>query len=208
MQSVRLEEGRVIVPDEDMIALPDEISGEFITAVFDASPGEPGHVSALHERLSPTERRRFADACEAAGDELATRWAQAAVAWSTVGADGRWDESVFRFCCRLSVNSWLVTDVLATETGIWLARTTDGLKTTQEFEFTYGETIKEHLRKFAEFTTTSAEHVISCLDAGLVERVLFISTVDGAGRYRRIGPAGLESSHWLLRPGEYFISEA
>ncbi len=210
MELIRMSQGRLIVPDGAVVGLPKDLSVEFLDAVFGAGMEDDGHVHRIHRKLPWAEKTRFEKACRGFGEEYEALWAQAAISWASIlNETNRWDSKMFNWCYSERIGSWLVEDVVLTETGIWFATSRDEtLMTMDDFLFEYGITFKEHLEKVVSYTAAHCQDVLAHMADSLITKQVVLGYPDGSiGMAVRVGPSRVPPRHWTYSPGETFLDE-
>lgn len=210
MSVVQVRNGHLVVPDKGALRLG-EIGDALLTAVLMADIDEPGHISKLFSRLSAVDRARFEVVALGHYDpNIRFRYANAALDWASVGSStGKWDLAEMRPVYREPIGSWLLKDVVATESGRWYGVTDEGeVLSSAELEFRYGFTIAEHLKRFLDFEAIRIGRTIEAMRHPFVERRIQVQVADGLLIVSRHGPANIPTKDWLLKPGETFVGDA
>ncbi len=208
MSRIRMQGGRVIVPPDKVVLLPEVLTSEFLDAVFSSEQESDGHVHRIHLKLPWAEKVRFEATCTEFGDDYQAKWAQAAIAWSSIlNQDNQWDLGMFVWCYAEPFPTWLIQEIRLTETGIWFVQLMDNrLATLEEFSFEYGRTLQEHLQDKVTYDTSIVHDIIKTMSEELIAQKVVLSFSDGSiGATVRVGPASVPPKHWQYKTGEEFI---
>ncbi len=213
MSTVYLEDGKIVVDMEaPSLELPEEITIEFLDAVFACPIGDPGHIAELHEFLSESEKRRFDDACHC--DEThAKLWAIAAVHWASVGAPaGTWKLTDFDILWKQDIHSWLIDHLYSDRFGFWYAECWNPsggpnlILSDWEFEARYGDTFAKHLKNVEEFLPIRIARAREAMELPWVKYSLTLMKNDLIVTETVLGPANILPKEWMWPAGTTFVT--
>ncbi len=210
MDSIRLEDGQLVVDqDVDVLPLPLFPSIALLDAIFDALPGEDGHVAAICARFTPDDRYRFQQVCEDMGMPYVALWSRAAIMWASVTNDDlQWDLGIMLTCYRRKVGSWLIDTLLVTSSDVWFVINEKGTHTAEEFEYRYGASITSHLTRYIEERKRTIENLVEVVNSPMCDRMVTVVTPDGRiDKLKLHGPSGVLAKAWEIPAGYRYMDE-
>lgn len=210
MHKISVENGRLVVdPEDDVWALPIVVTEDLMAAVFACEPHEDGHIANLFHHLSTQDRARFSDACMA-HPEYSVKFSVAYFQWAAVGSSTqKWSMKDFKITYQKKIGSWLIDIILVDATSrSWYAVNDKGIWSEQEFEFTYGSTIQDHLRRYSEERLVTVEQAIRVMEEPLVAREIVVADKN-TGAIQTItvvGPPSVTTDLWVMPAGFVFVN--
>ena len=213
MGKVSVSEGRIEVEwsDGPGLVLPESINDELLAAIFDAEPGDEGHIATLCGAMDATERERLAVAC-ALNPAFTNAFSRAALDWAAVGADGDWKNIPLDIVWSDKVGTSLIDTLFVTREGVWFVGTplqgrVATLYTDAEFTAAYGNDIRKHLTRYILATQDKVKRVIEIMDSEIVHRKVTLERDGAIVSENRCGPAAAKTSQWCFKPNETFLDE-
>lgn len=203
--------GAITVAGSPPYALPPQITPEFIVSLLSAPPTDPNFIAVLAQHFTADDRNRLYLAARAIGGTPFTIYRKSALSWRwLLNNDGTWHPDNYQFVYRADIGSTYecqyIDHIGITSRGLRLVQTPMGWRSFPEFDYTYGETVLQHLEKAAEAVKarTAAklqilDRIMTCVTAEVVVKTLGVYTEGKGLEQKRVaGLASVPVEEWAL----------
>lgn len=218
---IHFEKGKLALSGQPPYALPEQITPEFIVALFSTPAGsDPLFIGNLAAGFLPADRNRLYVTAKVIGGTAYAVYRVHALKWRwMLNNDGNWHPENYQFVYQVDVGQAYecpyIDHIAISSRGLRLAKTPVGWRSFPEFEHIYGESVLEHLTKAMDNIRARAEARCAILDrilpnitSDIVIKTLGVYTEGKGLEQRRVaGLASIPTELWSLPEGVSYAFE-